>query len=219
VSSAPAASAASRRFPVRALQLARAAFAALAALMITFSPDHSAAVGLSVFSGFAILTAAVFAASVWLTYPQGERAPSVLLGVISLLAGMVTGIGVWRVDAMFFGAVIAWAVLSGIVELIAGVRARRRARAPQERSEARDAVVIGAAGLALAVALALVPAGYRLDYVIEEAGTFELTAITIGVGIFGFYTAIVAVYLGIAGFSPRREAPQGAEAVAQEDMA
>ena len=36
--------AASRTFEVRHVQLARAAFAALAAIMITFSPDHSAVV-------------------------------------------------------------------------------------------------------------------------------------------------------------------------------
>ena len=45
-----------RTLEVRHLQLARAFFAALAAVMITFSPDHSAAVGLAVFSGFAIAT-------------------------------------------------------------------------------------------------------------------------------------------------------------------
>ncbi|MNL67086.1 hypothetical protein D3C87_1916440 [compost metagenome] len=45
---------------------------------------------------------------------------------------------------------------------------------------------------------------YALDYTIEEAhATFTLTGITIGVGLFGGYAAIVAVYLGIAGFSPR----------------
>ena len=44
-----------RAFEVRHLQLARALFAAVAAAMITFSSDHSAQVGLAVFSGFAII--------------------------------------------------------------------------------------------------------------------------------------------------------------------
>ena len=43
-------SAPARAFTVRHVQLLRALFAAAAAVMITFSPDHSAAVGLSVFS-------------------------------------------------------------------------------------------------------------------------------------------------------------------------
>ena len=58
----PAASA--RTLDVRHLQLARAAFAAIAAIMVTFSPDHSSAVGLAVFSGFAIATGIVFAVAV-----------------------------------------------------------------------------------------------------------------------------------------------------------
>ena len=50
---------AARTFEVRHVQLARAAFAAIAAVMVTFSPDHSAAVGLAIFSGFAFLNALV----------------------------------------------------------------------------------------------------------------------------------------------------------------
>ena len=67
------------------------------------------------------------------------------------------------------------------------------------------AILIGAVTLALAVALLLVNPAYSLEYAIKEAGaTFTLTGITIGVGLFGGYAAIVAVFLGIAGFSPRR---------------
>ena len=50
------------------------------------------------------------------------------------------------------------------------------------------------------------PTQYALQYSIAGAGSFTLTGITIGVGVFGGYTAIVAVYLAIAGFSPRRAA-------------
>ena len=47
-----------RTFEVRHVQLGRALFAAVAAIMITFSADHSAEVGLAVFSGWAIATPA-----------------------------------------------------------------------------------------------------------------------------------------------------------------
>ncbi|CAI7678084.1 unnamed protein product, partial [Penicillium discolor] len=50
-------SAPARAFTMRHVQLLRALFAAVAALMITFSSDHSAAVGLAVISGFALVTA------------------------------------------------------------------------------------------------------------------------------------------------------------------
>lgn len=220
-----------RAFDVRHVQLARAAFAALAAIMITFSPDHSAQVGMAVFSGFAIATALVLLLSVWIVYPRGRRWPAAAVGGITLVAGMVGGLAPLRTVGGFFAVVIAWALLTGLVELIAGVRGLR-GRARREiapgvadarpvvdagpRSDSRDAVVVGAAGLLLGSALAVVPAGYSLQYTIEEAGqTLTLTGITIGVGLFGAYAAIVAVYLGIAGFTPRKEdAPADAPAAA-----
>ena len=54
-------------------------------------------------------------------------------------------------------------------------------------------------------ALLAVPTQYALQYTVDDAHqTFTLTGITIGVGIFGGYAAIIAVYLAIAGFSPRK---------------
>ncbi|WP_214467397.1 acyl-CoA synthetase [Microbacterium flavescens] len=212
-----------RTFDVRHVQIARAAWAALAAVMITFSPDHSAPVGMSVFSGFAIATGLVLLLSVWLVYPAGRRWPAAALGGSTLVAGMVGGLVPLRTVTGFFSVVIAWAVVSGLIELVAGWRAMRGPRARREiapgvtdarpvidpgpHSEGRDAVVVGAFSILLGVALALVPAGYALTYRVEEAGmTGTLTGIIIAVGIFGVYAAIVAVYLGIAGFSPRKEA-------------
>lgn len=198
VSSAPVA----RTFEVRHLQLARALFAAIAAVMITFSPDHSAPVGLAVFSGFAIASGLVFFAAAWLVYPAGRRAPAVLLGVIDVVAGMVAGVAGIRTDGLFFGLVISWAVLAAIVEIVSGVRGLRA-----DRAHAREGFFIGILTAVLAVGIAVVPTGYALQYYIEDAGqSFTLTGITIAVGIFGAYAAIVAVYLGIAGFSPRKAA-------------
>lgn len=210
-----------RTFDVRHVQLARAAFAALAALMITFSPDHSAGVGMAVFSGFAIATGLVLLLAVWLVYPRGRRWPAAALGAVTLVAGMAGGLNPLRTVVGYFAIVIVWALVSGTLEVIAGWRELRAARAGRReivpgvadarppietgpRSESRDAVVVGAATLLLGIALLFVQPGYALDYTIEEARqTFTLTGVTIGVGVFGGYAAIVAVYLGIAGFSPR----------------
>ncbi|QIG39013.1 acyl-CoA synthetase [Microbacterium sp. 4R-513] len=197
-----------RTFEVRHVQLARAVFAALAAVMITFSPDHSAAVGMSVFSGWAIATSIVFFVSIWLVYPSGQRWPSVLLGIVTVIAGMAGGVTAWRTTLVFFIAVIAWALLAGTIETVAGARARRALRDSadaQARGEARDALTIGIITIVLGLGLLFVPTQYALNYYIEDAGrSFTLTGITIGVGIFGGYAAIIAVYLAIAGFSPRR---------------
>ena len=128
-------SAESRTFDVRHVQLARAAFAALAAIMITFSPDHSAAVGMAVFSGFAIATGLVLLLSVWLVYPAGRRWQAGALGGVTLAAGMIGGLGPMRTATGFFAIVLIWALASGALELLAGSlglrgRTERREIAP-----------------------------------------------------------------------------------------
>jgi uncharacterized membrane protein HdeD (DUF308 family) len=200
-------STAERAFQPRHVQLLRALFAVVAAVMITFSPDHSASVGLSVFSGYAIATALVLLLSAWLVFPRGERALVLTLGVLTALAGMAAGIPAFRTTEVFFAVVISWALITGLVEGIAGFRSMRRsARGSAERTEARDALTVGAIGVLLGVALLLVPTQYALDYYIDDADrSFTLTGITIGVGLFGAYAALVGVYLAIAAFSPRRE--------------
>lgn len=200
-------STAARAFQLRHLQLARALFAAIAAVMITFSADHSAAVGLAVFSGFAVATALVLLLSAWLVYPKGRRAVVIVVGLLTAIAGVVSGAPALRTTEAFFLIVVSWAVVTGLIEGIAGLRALRRApRGSAERSEARDALTVGVVGLVLAVGMLLVPMQYALPYYIADADqTFTLTGITIAVGLFGAYAAIVAVYLAIAAFSPRRE--------------
>lgn len=188
-----------RTFEVRHLQMARALFAAIAAVMITFSIDHSAGVGVAVFSGFAVATALVTFLAVWLVFRAGERWPSVILGIIMLVAGMVSSLPALRTTDGFFTLLTIWAVIAGAVELTLGLVGRRR-----DTPAAREAVFVGILTLVLAVALVIIDRSYSLEYYIEEAQrSFELTGITIGVGVFGVYAAIVAVYLGIAAFSPR----------------
>jgi hypothetical protein len=202
---------ATRTFQLRHVQLARAAFAAVAALMVTFSADHSASVGLAVFSGFALVSGLIFALAAWLVAPDGWRWPYVLTAAVAVLTGLAGGIPAWRSTPLFFVLVIAWGVLTGTVELIAGIRSRRIARAEHVPAPdgARDAILIGSLGLALAVALVCVPSTYALRYSIAAAGSFTLTGITLAVGIFGAYAAIVAVFLGIAGLSPRPSQASG----------
>lgn len=187
-----------RPFSMRHVQFVRALLAAGAALMITFSPDHSAGVGLGVFSGFAVATGLVFGLAAWLVAAPGRRGAFSLLAAISLVAGLLGGLPPLRTDTGFFVIVGAWALLSGLVELVAGILARKRSEAG-----ARDVIITGALGLLLVVALLLVPINYSWGYSIEGAGDFTLTGIILGVGMLGAYCAIVAVFLAIAGFSPR----------------
>lgn len=204
-----------RTYQARHLQLARAAAALLAALMITFTQDHSAPTALATFSGFTIFTALILFLAAWLVRPALPKSQTVLLAIPMLLAGMATGIPALRTTTLFFSVVIPWAFVVGIIELVIGLHARRVAVTEQQRSDARDAWLVGAVGILLGIALLLVPAGYRLRYFVAEAHeSFTLTGITIGVGIFGFYAAIVAIFLAIAAFSPRRdEVPSASRSV------
>ncbi|MFE1646444.1 acyl-CoA synthetase [Microbacterium sp. P01] len=205
-----------RTFDVRHLQIARAIFAAIAAIMITFSPDHSAAVGLSVFSGFAIATGLVFLLAAWLVYPAGARWPSGTMGALSIVAGMIAGIVGIRSTTLFFSVVISWALVMGLVETVSCVRERSAAFARGDavaRNAARDGLTVGIITIVVGVALLFVPAQYALQYYIDDANQyFTLTGITIGVGIFGGYAAIIAVYLAIAGLSPRTRPDEASEA-------
>jgi uncharacterized membrane protein HdeD (DUF308 family) len=204
-----------RTFEVRHVQLARAVVAALAAIMVTFSPDHSAGVGLAVFSGFAIVTGLVHALAAWLVHPAGRRWTSSTLAALSLLAGMVAGVASWRSTAMFFVVVVAWALATGIVEAVAAWRRR----SDGAESASRDGVVVGVLTVVLGIALLFVPPQYALEYYLEDAGrSFTLTGITIAVGVFGGYAAIVAVFLGIAGLSPRRAAAPTADRPRDEEV-
>lgn len=207
-------SAPARAFTARHVQLLRALFAAAAAVMITFSPDHSAAIGLSVFSGFVLTTSLVMILAVWLVFPAGQRWPWIVLAILGVAAGMAAGVPAWRTEDLFFIVVIAWALTTGLVELIVGLRARRAAD-----PTARDAITVGAFGLLLAVLLIAIPAGFVQPYAIKGAGEFELTGIILGVGMFGGYAAIIAVFLGIAGLTPKRaDAPASASETASVEQ-
>ncbi|GGH42970.1 DUF308 domain-containing protein [Microbacterium album] len=199
---------ASSRLTARHVQLLRALFAAMAAIMIAFSQDHSHDVGLTVFAGFATATALVLGLAAWLVAPAGRRAGLIVLAVVHLVAGAVASI-VPPSRTLLFVVVIAWALAAGVTELVAGIAQRRRERG----ADARDAIAVGALAVLLGIAVLIVPPGYALEYYIEEAGrSFTLTGTTIAVGLLGGYAAIVAVYLGIAGLSPQAPAPSAAAA-------
>lgn len=218
---------AARSFEVRHVQLARAAFAAIAAIMVTFSPDHSAAIGLSIFSGYAMATGLVLLAAGWFVYTVDTRWPTVVLGALFVIAGLASGVALFRSVTGFFVTVIIWALLTGLVETITGARDLRAAhglpKSDAARSESRDGLTVGILTIVLGLGLLFVPTQYALQYTIDDANaTFTLTGIIIGVGIFGGYAAIVAVYLAIAGLSPRRPAavatePSGAAAAESAD--
>ncbi|MFD5225973.1 acyl-CoA synthetase [Microbacterium sp. NPDC058342] len=196
-----------RPFTARHVHLSRAVLAAVAAVMITFTPDHSAAVGMAVFGGFGIATGLVLILSAVIVFDEGRRWPMVVMGALSTVLGMAASVPSFRTDTVFFVLVIVWAATTGLVELLAGIRFRGQVGA-------RDAIVTGSLGLLLALVLLLIPAGFVQEYTTPQ-GEAALTGIIIGVGLFGGYAAIVAVFQAIAGLTP--DATKKVEADASAD--
>lgn len=206
------ASTATPTFTVRNLALARAALAAIAAIMITFNSDHTAALGLATFSGFAIATSLVWAVAAWLVFGAGQRGVPILLAFVNFAAGLAASVELIRTPVGFFVIIISWAAITGIIELLWGLSMRKAG----QREAGRDAITQGAVSLALAVGTALVRVDYSLPYEIEEANLhLELTGVVIAVGLFGGYAAITAVFQAIAGLSPK---PQNAADDADEQQ-
>ncbi|MBP2436975.1 acyl-CoA synthetase [Microbacterium amylolyticum] len=181
----------------RVVLVLRALIVAVAALTATFVQERTGEFSLLLFQVFA----GAMAILLWgfVAYRRGnvDRIYGIL-GAVHALA-LIAGFLPWGDAATrFHWVLIAWAVVAGSAELMSGRRARDIGE--QER---RDRLVVGALTLLLAVVSLVVSPQYSLDYFIEDAGrTFTLTGTIIGVGLFGGWAAIVAVYLGIGAASP-----------------
>ena len=178
--------------------VARAAVAAVAAVVITFSGDHSPWLGLSVFGGFAVLTALVEVVLGYGPLASDRVARRILVAqaVVTVLAGAVAlALAATSGLPAFYAIVIVWALLTGALELYSGFRLRGRSPL------ARDWMTIGGLTLLLAVAFLLVPPGLDQQFTGPDGVDRSLTASVVTVGIFGAYAAIVAVLLVIGGFS------------------
>lgn len=179
----------------RILMIVRALIAAVAAIVVTFVQNRPGEFAVAALEGFLIASLAYFVAE---TLVRGLNPTRVLLGLVAL-AGAVLALALpGSPDARFHLALLLWAAAAGIIELVGGLLGRRRGAA-----DARDQITIGALTCVLALASLIVSPEYALDYFVEEAGqSFTLTGTIVGVGLFGGWAAIVAVYLGIGAFSP-----------------
>ena len=165
----------------------RAVPALVVGLTITFTANHSPALGLSMLGAFGFATAVTLAISC-LLLGVGEPLRAlhgglaIVAGVVGVLAFVVL-IVMGAELAMLLLLIGGYAVLAGGLELVWGIRHRGR------NSFARDAVIVGVATLALAIVLALV--GDPVS----------------AVGFFGAYAVMLAIFLLIAGFSLKWSTP------------
>jgi len=176
----------------------RALVALVAGLAVTFTSGHSAAFGLVVFGLFAVVEGAVVTAGAF-----GDRSERSSRGLFALQGVLTVAAGIAALALPEGGVhylvwvVSAWAVVTGALELVSGIRARGRVAA------ARDWMVIGGLTLILAAALLVVPPDYTQTLGGIEQVKGQLTASVVLVGIFGGWAIIAGVLLGIASVSAR----------------
>lgn len=201
-SSAPSADAGLPRGSVRITPWVIPALRALVALLvgfaITFTPAHSASFGLVAFGAFALLEGAIVLAGAF-----GDRSERQARGLF-LVQGLVTVAAGIAAIALPEGGVpylvwivSAWAIVTGGLELVSGIRARRRLAA------ARDWMILGGLTLILAIGFLLVPPDYTQTLGGIEKVEGQLTASVVLVGMFGAWAIVVGVLLGIAAVSAR----------------
>ena len=179
--------------------LLRGVLAAVLAVVITFSPDHTPVFGLVVYGAFALLQGLVLATSASRSAPtQTGAAITLASGVAGLATGVLAAalllVSPGAAAAALVPAVAVSAAVSGVLELVLGVREA------DAGPESRDHVVVGVASLLLAVAV-LFPA----DPVVT-------------VGLLGAYGAIVGVFLIIAALSLPPSSPTGTAAPDSEEV-
>ncbi|WP_207455279.1 DUF308 domain-containing protein [Herbiconiux sp. SYSU D00978] len=193
--SLPTASARSAYWRVLAV---RAAAALALALVITFSQDHSARLGLVTFGVFAVASGAL---TLWLTLRSGLRRSTATLLLVQAVVGIVSGaLALLFADAgtgVFLAIVTAYALIAGALELVAGLRERRTS------ALSREWIGAGALTVLLAVALLLLPPDLAQDFSGPDGVARQLTAAIVGVGLLGAWAAIVGVYSAIGALSVR----------------
>jgi uncharacterized membrane protein HdeD (DUF308 family) len=160
----------------------RGALALVPSAIITFSQDHSPALGFAVFGGWALAAGVIVGAlAARLVVDRMARWTFVANGVLTASAGLIAlGLRDTVLDGVgaFTFTVAVWAAVTGILELVVGLRSRGRIAA------ARDWIAAGALTAILALVYVLLP----LD---------PVTA----VGLLGAYFVVLGVLLLIGGFS------------------
>lgn len=183
------------RRAARVLMIVRALIAAVAAIVVTFVQNRPGEFAEAALAGFLAAMVAYFVAE---TIVRGVETMRVLLGLVHLAAAVLVFVLPGSADARFHLTLLLWAAAAGIIELVGGLTGRRNGS-----EAARDHITVGALTCVLALASLIVSPEYALDYFVEDAGqSFTLTGTIVGVGLFGGWAALVAVYLGIGAFSP-----------------
>jgi uncharacterized membrane protein HdeD (DUF308 family) len=190
--------------------LLRALPAIVVAIVITFNADHSARLGLVTFGVLALGGGAVVLLGALRALPAGVvRWCFVLQGAVGIVVGAIALSSVGAGLPFLLLLLSAFCVLTGFLELYSGVRSRGR------DASARDWIFVGALTVLFAIVALVVPADYSQPFTGPDNVERALTASIVIVGLLGAYSAILGVYLVIAGLS-LKWAPRAVAATAAE---
>jgi uncharacterized membrane protein HdeD (DUF308 family) len=179
------------------LAAGRAALALALGLAITFTGGHTAAFGLIAFGVFAVLSGLILLAGAFGPRAAVEaRTAFRAQGIVSLVAGVAAlavpsgGIGylVWVLSG--------WAIVTGALELVSGIRSRGRAAA------SRDRIAVGALTVLLGVVVLVIPPDIADSFSGDKGVEGLLTSPIIIIGMLGAWAIITGVLQAIAAASP-----------------
>lgn len=184
------------------------AFLALAlGLVTTFTAGHTSAFGLIAFGVFAVASGLWIAAGsfgptsdpVTRTAFRAQAVVTVIAGIAALvLPGAGTGYLIWILSG--------WAIVTGALELVSGVRARRRATAWMDR------LTVGALTLLLGAVVLVIPPDIADRFTGDKGVEGMLTSPIIVVGVLGGWGIVTGVLLAISAASPMAGAARSAKA-------
>lgn len=175
--------------------VARAIPALVLAVVVTFSADHSAPLGLLTFGLFGAASGAVITVFALRAESGTVRTVQLVQGVITVIAGIVSLVMINGGLPFFLFLLSTFAAVTGFLELYLGLRGRGKDRS------ARDWIFVGALTALLAIVVMLVPPGFTQSFTGPDDIERHLTASVIVVGVLGAYFAILGIYLMIAGLS------------------
>lgn len=192
--------------------LVRALPLAAVALWITFTSDHSPAFGLLVFGVFGVVGGIVIGTLAFVRLRLTRVRPLFLTqAVVTIVAGVIALLFPTGGTPYLFFVLTLFAAVTGLLELVSGLRSRHRFVA------ARDWISVGGFTVIMAVILLIIPPGYSHTFRDPDHVTRVLDSAVIAVGIFGAYAAIVAVYLVIAGLSAKWDTQGAGDAIVAEN--
>ncbi|WBU37264.1 hypothetical protein [Homoserinibacter sp. YIM 151385] len=181
------------------LVLARGILALAMGLLVTFTADHSWALG-----GLALAIYALSGVPLLLAIRRdpldAATRPLRLAHAVATLLVLVAALASLALPGSLLWIAIGFALVTGALELAAGLRGRGRVHA------ARDWVVAGGLTLLLGLALLLVPADLAQPFVGDEGNRGVLTSALFVAGLLGAWGVLLGVLLSISAVSLRGDA-------------